>query len=217
VTPDQLKRIGVIDSQIGRVVRIIEDLLTSTRQRKPVLIPLPVDHLVESVVSLMQPAFVGKGVSLLRNIVPVGLSVRGDAEQLQQVLINLLTNALAATSEGGEVEIVVHRQESGTVEHESRESVVQPDEAPMVVLSVRDTGCGMPEEHIGRAFEPFFTTKAIGRGTGLGLFLSRQIVSSHGGSLSIDSRLGEGTTVIVRLPQCEASEAAEVGQVSHGG
>src|SRR6185503_12982998 len=113
VTPEQLKRIGVIDSQIGRVVRIIEELLTSTRQRKPVLTPLPVDTLVDSVVSLMQPAFVGKGVSLLRDAEPAGLAVRGDPEQLQQVMINLLTNALAATSEGGRVEILVRRQDGG--------------------------------------------------------------------------------------------------------
>jgi len=199
-TTDQLKRIGVIDSQINRVVRIIEELLTSTRQRKPTLSPLPVDQLVNSVVTLMQPAFVGKRVALRQDVAVSGLSVWGDAEQLQQVLINLLTNALAATSEGGEAEIAVRLQ----------------DESDMVILSVRDTGCGMPEEHVGRAFEPFFTTKAIGSGTGLGLFLSRQIISSHGGSLSIDSRLGKGTTVTVVLPRCGEREAAQVGQRNHG-
>ena len=158
----------------------------------------------------------GKGVSLLRDAEPAGLAVRGDPEQLQQVMINLLTNALAATSEGGRVEILVRRQNGGSIEPDPREADATPGESAMVVLSVCDTGCGMPEEHIGRAFEPFFTTKAIGSGTGLGLFLSRQIVASHGGSLSIDSQIGKGTTVVVMLPQCEEPEAAHVRPRKYG-
>lgn len=219
-TPDQLKRIAVIDSQIGRVVRIIEDLLVSTRQRKPVLAPLPVAHLVESVVSLMQPAFVGKGVLLRAEPGGEGVSVWGDAEQLQQVLVNLLTNALAATSEGGEVTISVGRRESASIQQEQRsddrQEGVGPGTTQEVTLTVRDTGCGMPEEHVGRTFEPFFTTKAIGNGTGLGLFLSRQIISSHGGALTIESQVGKGTTVLIALPRCLEPEGAQVGERRHG-
>jgi len=70
----------------------------------------------------------------------------------------------------------------------------------MVLVTVRDTGCGIPEEHLARTAEPFFTTKAIGDGTGLGLFLSRQIVAAHGGALSIQSEVGKGTTVTIALP-----------------
>jgi signal transduction histidine kinase len=208
-TADQLKRIAVIDTQISRVVRIIEDLLTSTRQRKPVLAPLSVEALVDSVTTLMQPAFVGKGVGLRRDAVHAGLAVIGDAEQLQQVLINLLTNALAATSEGGEVQIAV---ETGRLNH----AEPAPDGPPMVKLLVRDTGCGMPKEHVGRALEPFFTTKAIGSGTGLGLFLSRQIISAHEGALLIDSEPGKGTTVVVCLPQCVESMVTRMDERPHG-
>jgi signal transduction histidine kinase len=70
----------------------------------------------------------------------------------------------------------------------------------MVTLTVRDTGCGMPEDTVAKAFEPFFTTKAVGDGTGLGLFLSREIVVSHGGSLTIDSVVGKGTMVVIARP-----------------
>jgi signal transduction histidine kinase len=70
----------------------------------------------------------------------------------------------------------------------------------MVTLTVRDTGCGMPDDHVLRAFEPFFTTKAVGDGTGLGLFLSHEIVESHGGSLTIESVVGKGTMVMIALP-----------------
>lgn len=219
-TPDQIKRVAVIDSQISRVVRIIEDLLASTRQRKPVLAPLPVARLVESVVTLMQPAFVGKGVPLRTDPVKDSLTVWGDAEQLQQVLLNLLTNALAATSEGGEVGISVGQAEGMMNEQEQRQEdrTYGADHANafQVTLTVRDTGCGMPAEHLDRAFEPFFTTKAIGNGTGLGLFLSRQIVSSHGGSLTIESQLGRGTTVVIALPSCREPAGAQVEERGYG-
>jgi two-component system NtrC family sensor kinase len=204
-TPDQLKRIAVIDSQIGRVVRIIEDLLVSTRQRKPVLAPLPAANLVESVVNLVQPAFVGKGVSLRADPGGEGLFIRGDAEQLQQVLLNLLTNALAATNEGGEVTI-----SAGPPDGEGAGA------SPEVLLTVRDTGCGMPEDHVGRTMEPFFTTKAIGDGTGLGLFLSRQIVASHGGVLTIESQVGKGTRVTIALPRRLEPEEAQIREGGHG-
>ena len=70
----------------------------------------------------------------------------------------------------------------------------------MVTLAVCDSGCGMPQEDMARAFQPFFTTKAIGKGTGLGLFLSREAVVAHGGQLLLESEVGVGTTVTVVLP-----------------
>lgn len=215
-TPAQLKRIAVIDSQISRVVRIIEDLLASTRQRKPALAPLPVERLVEPVAALMEPAFVGKGVAFKRESGAEGLSVWGDAEQLQQVLVNLLTNALAATTAGGEIVVSVGQREATADERERRVEGADPSHGMMVTLTVRDTGCGMPEEHLDRTFEPFFTTKEIGSGTGLGLFLSRQIVASHGGSLAIESQVGKGTTVAIALPRCSSSEEITVTEPTHG-
>jgi two-component system, NtrC family, sensor kinase len=69
---------------------------------------------------------------------------------------------------------------------------------------VRDTGCGMPESDVQKAFQPFFTTKAVGKGTGLGLFLSRETVLAHGGSLALESEAGRGTTVTITLPGLKA-------------
>ena len=124
----------------------------------------------------------------------------GDVEQLRQVLVNLLTNALAATSPGGDVVIVVGRRAATLTELEVRRRAGQQLVETMVTLTVRDTGCGMPDDHVLRAFEPFFTTKAVGDGTGLGLFLSHEIVESHGGSLTIESVVGKGTMVMIALP-----------------
>jgi signal transduction histidine kinase len=212
VTTEMRKRIEIVESQIARVVRIIEDLLSSTRQRPPRLSRLPVDQLVRTVVALMGPSFAGKGVLLRVEAGPEAPPIRGDVEQLQQVLMNLMTNALAATHTGGEVVISMSSRLATMDEVESRRMAGEPPIATMVVLAVRDTGCGMPNEHLNRAFEPFFTTKAIGDGTGLGLFLSRQIVAVHGGSLLIESQVGKGTTVVITLPGCaEAVAAAQVG------
>jgi signal transduction histidine kinase len=124
----------------------------------------------------------------------------GDVEHLRQVLVNLLTNALAATSPGGDVVIVVGRRVATLTELEVRRRAGQQLVETMVTLTVRDTGCGMPDDHVLRAFEPFFTTKAVGDGTGLGLFLSHEIVESHGGSLTIESVVGKGTMVMIALP-----------------
>ncbi|WP_447972706.1 sensor histidine kinase [Nitrospira sp. Kam-Ns4a] len=206
LTPAMRKRIDIIDSQISRVVRIIEDLLSSTRQRQPAFSRLAADQLVQQVVALMGPSFAGKGVALKTEVGTVGLALWGDEAQLQQVLVNLMANALAATPAGGEVVIAVGQRAASPSEIEARRRAGEPPVETMVTLTVRDTGIGMSEEHRRRAVEPFFTTKAVGDGTGLGLYLSRQIVAAHGGSLTIESELGKGTTVVIALPRCAAEE-----------
>lgn len=200
VTPDMKKRIEIIDEQINRVVQIIQDLLSSTRQRKPEPTWLPVERLVRPVAALMEPAFHAKGVALRVELGPDPPQVWADADKLQQVLVNLLTNALTATPSGGEVRVTVGIRPASTDEADAGARAGRPPVERMVTVTVSDTGCGMPKEHLQRAFEPFFTTKALGRGTGLGLFLSRETVAAHGGCLTIDSEEGKGTTVVIALP-----------------
>lgn len=209
LTPDMQKRVEIIDGQIGRVVRIIEDLLSSTRQRRPVLARLPVVHLVQPVATLMAPSFAAKGVALAVEPCDPSLALQGDVEQLQQVLVNLMANALAATKSGGMVTVLVDRRPITAEEAEARRRAGDAPVAAMIMLTVRDTGCGMPEEHVSRAAEPFFTTKAMGDGSGLGLFLSRQIVHAHGGALSITSQVDKGTSVVISLPAAKAEERGE--------
>ncbi len=199
-TDDMRKRIGIIDGQIGRVVRIIEELLSATRQRKPRLARLPAEELVAPVVGLMGPTFAAKGVRLAVEQSGDPPTLYGDVEQLQQVLVNLMANALGATKAGGTVTIGVSLRPVTVEEAAARRGAGEPEATAMAVVAVRDTGVGMPEEDLRRASEPFFTTKAIGDGTGLGLFLSRQIVNAHGGTLSIESRVGVGTAVTIVLP-----------------
>jgi signal transduction histidine kinase len=205
VTPEMKKTLAIIESELNRVVRIIKDKLSLIRQPKAAREPVRLDHLAQSVVALMEPAYIGKGVSLKADVGLEPAVVMGDVEQLRQVLVNLLTNALAATEAGGNVVVVVGRRAATLAELEERRRTGAPLCDTMVTLTVRDTGCGMPEEHVKRAFEPFFTTKAIGDGTGLGLFISREIIASHGGSLAIESVVGQGTLVVIALPEYTAS------------
>lgn len=200
VTPDMKKRIEVIEGQLTRVVGIIQDLLSSTRQRKPDPTWLPVDRVVSPVAALMEPAFQAKGIALrvaLEDAVPL---VWADAEKLHQVLVNVLANAIAATAPGGSVTITAGSRPATPEEMEVGLRVSNATFATMVTISVRDTGSGMPEENLQKAFTPFFTTKAIGKGTGLGLFISRETVQAHGGTLTLESAVGKGTTVVISLP-----------------
>jgi signal transduction histidine kinase len=199
VTADMKKRIDIVDEQLNRVVRIIQDLLSSTRQRKPEPMWQPADRLVQPVVALMEPAFHAKRVALQVEQAALLPLAWADAEKINQVLVNLLTNALVATGAGGTVTVTMTSRPASADEAEAGQCTGRTIDT-MTLLMVRDTGCGIPQEDLQRVFEPFFTTKAAGKGTGLGLFLSRETVLAHGGSLTIESEVGKGTTVTVSLP-----------------
>ncbi|MGH7230142.1 MAG: sensor histidine kinase [Nitrospiraceae bacterium] len=212
-TPEMRKTIDIIESELNRVVRIIKDKLSSTRRPEAAHTPLRLEHAVRSVATLMRPSFVGKGISLKTDLGGQAMAVLGNVEQIRQVLVNVLTNALAATDAGGEVVVVLGRRAATLGELESRRRSGERPIETMVTVTVRDTGCGMTEEARHRAFEPFFTTKAVGDGTGLGLFLSREIIVAHGGSLEIESVVAKGTMVVIALPSDTGD--TEEGQVLH--
>jgi signal transduction histidine kinase len=205
-TPEMKKRVSVIDEQLTRVVRIIQDLLSSTRQRQPEPTWLPVEQVISPAAVLMEPAFHAKEITLTVEIPGDLPLVWADAEKMHQVLVNLLANALAATPPHGAVRVSVGARAASSDELDRGRRVAQLMSSLVVTVAVRDTGCGMPEADMQKAFEPFFTTKAVGKGTGLGLFLSRETVLAHGGSLSLESETGRGTTVIVTLPGLEPSQ-----------
>jgi signal transduction histidine kinase len=199
-TPEMRKRVAIIDDQLTRVVRIIQDLLSSTRPRQPEPQWLPVEDVVGPSAVLMEPAFHEKGIALTVNIPQDLPLVWADKGKIHQVLVNVLANALAATPAHGKVTVMAGSREASSGELE-RGRLVAEGMSPLVIsIEVQDTGCGMPEEDAQKAFEPFFTTKAVGRGTGLGLFLSRESVVAHGGSLVLASEVGRGTTVTMTLP-----------------
>jgi signal transduction histidine kinase len=211
VTPEMKNRVAVIDEQLTRVVRIIQDLLSSTRQRRPEPRWLPVDQIISPAAVLMEPAFHAKEITMTVEIPQDLPLVWADAEKMHQVMVNILANALAATPPQGAVNISAGTRAASPDELDRGRLMANAMSPLAITIAVQDTGCGMPEADIQKAFEPFFTTKAVGTGTGLGLFLSRETVLAHGGNLSLASETGHGTTVTVTLPglQTESSHITE--------
>ena len=166
-----------------RISSTLRGLLNYARPSPPLLSRINLARLVVDTIAFLenQPILRGK---VLENRVPADLPyVRADANQLSQVLMNLLLNAAEATPEGGH--ITVEAAKLALVES--------------IEIRVSDTGSGIPVEILPHVFEPFFTTK-LGRGTGLGLSISCAYMRSHGGDMRVDSVVGRGTTVTLTLP-----------------
>jgi signal transduction histidine kinase len=112
--------------------------------------------------------------------------VKGDASGLRQVFLNLTVNALQAIDGPGIIAIATSDRENG-----------------MVTASISDTGCGIPSAMLEQIWDPFFTTKEVGKGVGLGLAVSYNIIKKHGGEVSAESKPGKGSKFTVRLPLCQ--------------
>jgi signal transduction histidine kinase len=182
---DTLKEdLEVIHRQANRVAEITTALLTYARQASHQQSLLNPNAVVRSALLLWQPQaerLVHVDTHLEEPLPPI----RGNFTQLQQVVINLLSNALDATPAGGTIAV-------------STRSAGKP--LSSVVLEVADTGSGIPAEHLSRVFDPFFTTKPPGKGTGLGLSVCLGIVQDHHGMITVQSQVGRGATFTVTLP-----------------
>jgi signal transduction histidine kinase len=181
-SPDR-ERLRTIQDQIARVTAIVQSLLDQTRRPALALRPLAPGEMVEGLAELVRPSLVGRGVDLGLEVAPDLPAVGVDRVQLEQALLNLVTNAIDAMPEGGRLRLAARPDGDG------------------VALQVTDSGIGIPPEDLDRVFDPLFTTKPPGKGTGLGLPILREIVEAHGGTVRLESRPGEGTTAVVRLPR----------------
>jgi signal transduction histidine kinase len=175
-----------IVGQIDRISRIITSLLDAVRPQAPKLEATPVAPIVRDLWPLLELAARQRHVTLVERVEPGVPHVRADASQIQQVLINLVVNALEATSGGGAVTVSAR-----AAAHDGHAGVA---------IAVADTGSGIAPELHARIFESFFSTKPRGQGTGLGLAISRDIVRAHGGDIRLESAPGAGSTFTVWLP-----------------
>ena len=172
--------VTVIRQEIERLERMVQNFLDLARLPEPCLRLLAVSDVITRALEVMKPTLEEQAIQV-RTSLSDGLPlVHGDAEQLEQVLLNLLLNAVQAMPEGGVVDIGASWAD-GSLE-----------------VSVSDTGPGIPKESRANLFEPFFTTKA--NGIGLGLSLAKKVVEQHRGSIALKDRHGAGTTVAIRLP-----------------
>ncbi|GAB4482594.1 MAG: hypothetical protein OHK006_01410 [Thermodesulfovibrionales bacterium] len=165
---------------------MVRSLLEFSRKTEFRRKPYSLKYLVEDTVRLLQgdiPSKVEVNVAVTEEI-----WVHVDKQRIQQALLNFIKNAIEAIPDDGSVTVeAVHK----TNEHE-------------VVIAIRDNGIGIEPEKLEKIFEPFFTTKGDEKGSGLGLFVTREIIEEHGGTVQVESRPGEGTTFYVRLPHKEA-------------
>jgi two-component system cell cycle sensor histidine kinase/response regulator CckA len=167
--------------------------------------PLDVNDVVRDVLRLTQ-SLLRKNIHLILHLQEDLPAVNGDFSQLEQVLVNLIVNALDAMPDGGDLKIATHFAPRNQTDLDEVESI--PDEKQEVQISITDTGIGIPVEIQSSIFEPFFTTKPEGKGTGLGLSSAFGIIRQHGGKIEVNSSSGIGATFTVSLPAQVQSHAA---------
>ena len=184
LTDDVASRFAIIEAQVSRVIEIIARFFDVTRRApaEPGLVDL--GRLTRDTAEVVRPGLASVGLALEVGSEAALPPVRGQRDQLQQVILNLLTNAIDATPAGGRIGVTT-RAVPGRSE---------------VEIAVADTGAGIPAADRQRIFEPFFSTKESGRGMGLGLFITAQIVREHEGRIEVESEEGRGSTFRVVLP-----------------
>jgi signal transduction histidine kinase len=173
------EKLRVIQKEVRRLETFLGDLRDFTRPALPVKRKIDLNQVVREVEALMVEAAKERGISLGVKLEPVPF-LEADPNQLKQVLVNLIKNALEATEVDGQILLSTGFQDG------------------QAWLAVRDTGKGMPPEVLENIFHPFFTTKD--KGTGLGLAVIHKIITDHRGSIQVDSAPDHGTTFLVRLP-----------------
>jgi len=189
--PQAQKDIEKIEPACLQARNIIRKLLVFARQTLPERVPVNLGRVVREGMAFFEARLAKDGTELVLDLDPRLPRITADPGQLHQVLVNLVVNALQAMPGGGRLTIQTRAQEG------------------WVHLVLEDTGTGMSEEVLDQAFVPFFTTKDVGEGTGLGLPVVHGIVTSHGGSIAVESKAGEGTRFDIRLPLENATEKAK--------
>ena len=172
--------VGVAKGEITRLDYIVRQFLQAIRPTPPKLAVAQLNDVVRASIELLRPEFENRGIAIQEKLARQLPELRMDPVQIQQALVNLLRNALQAMTKGG-----VLRLQTG---HSSEN----------VWVSVSDSGCGIPAEHVKQIFEPFYTTKK--KGSGLGLMIVQRIVRDHGGGIELESHVGQGSTFRIWLP-----------------
>ncbi|MBI5054988.1 MAG: GHKL domain-containing protein [Nitrospirae bacterium] len=182
------RRVDSIEKNTDRVAAITKDLLQFSRITEPVQKPVNIHTVIDEALSLLKNKL--RNVIVHKTLLNVS-NVMGDAVQLTQVFINILTNSIQAIPESGHINIECSHSDS------------------WVKIKIADTGTGISQENLLKVFDPFFSTKEVGSGTGLGLSLCYGIINQHNGEIDIESREGLGTTVTVRLPAANGKNAGK--------
>jgi signal transduction histidine kinase len=179
---------GLALKEVDRICGLITDLLSFARPSKPNVAPENVNDVVDNIARILESQAKEKNVEVTRDFGANLPKVWIDREQMKQVFMNLILNAIQAMKEGGAIAI-------------STRAVTRNEAQPsgeFVQIEIKDTGVGIPEENLQHIFDPFFTSKD--EGSGLGLAVSHQIVQEHGGFVTVESTIGKGTSFFVHVP-----------------
>ncbi len=192
--PALKKDMEIISGEAQRCAGIVKGLLEFARDYQPKMTVCQINQVLIDSLRLVECQAVFQNVAILRQLGDHLPPVMADQNQLKQVFINIFINAGQAMQEmkRGELRISTRLADEGD---------------GGLLITIADSGCGVPEEQLGKLFDPFFTTKGTG-GTGLGLSVSYGIIQAHGGSITAESTLGVGTTFIIRLPAASADAVA---------
>ncbi|MHB0914680.1 MAG: GAF domain-containing sensor histidine kinase [Thermoleophilia bacterium] len=185
------KNLLIIEKETLRARDIVRNLLDFSRQDAVCKDDISITEVLENTMKLLRKQAELANVEVVQRIGDKVANVHADPNQIKQVFINILNNAIFAMPDGGRLTITV------------REINPAGDEG-RVEIAFKDTGIGIAAEKLDKVFEPFFTSKDAGEGTGLGLSVSRRIVDEHGGSIDVDSMVGGGSTFTVNLPTAKA-------------
>ena len=192
--PELQKELELIVRETTRVSAIARGLLDFARESKPQKRPCNINDLILHTLALVERQAVFQNIRIVKNLDPQVPIILLDANQIQQVFMNILLNAADAMSQEGTLTITSNF----------------PPGNSFVRVKFTDTGCGIPEENLTRIFDPFFTTKAEKKGTGLGLAVSYGIIERHRGRIEVQSELNRGTTIAIHLPLEAAEEVPSV-------
>jgi two-component system NtrC family sensor kinase len=171
---------------VQRCKRITQNLLRFSRRTKSMIETVDLNGFIQEVVDLMEREARTSGIKFFSEPDPALPAVSSDPSQLQQVFLNLITNAIDAHD----------GKPYGSIRIRTRADA----ERQVANVTIADAGSGIKPEHLSRIFDPFFTTKAVGKGTGLGLSICYSIVKRLGGSLTVQSEVGKGTEFTIQLP-----------------
>ncbi|MCQ9205031.1 MAG: ATP-binding protein [Omnitrophica bacterium] len=198
---DILEVVDMVRSSVKRADTIINSLLDFSRSKKLDLQLQDINSILESSLTLVGHSFKLENVEIVKEVKDNICKVSVDKNKIEQVFVNLFLNSLQAMSQGGKLTIKaynMHLDQVGMGIGSRKEDSFKVGE-PVVVVEIKDTGCGISEDDSKRVFDPFFTTKGANKGIGLGLSVTRNIISMHRGLIALESRIGEGTKVTVTL------------------
>jgi two-component system NtrC family sensor kinase len=183
IPEESRQKLRMMEQETLRVRKIIRNLLDFSRQRTPSMQPGDLLLPLRETVAFLRGAAERSSVRIVEDYPAAPVTVSMEPNEIKQVFINIMNNALHAMQDGGELSV--------------RAAVTRENEA---VVEFSDTGNGIPPEHLKKIFEPFFSTKGSSDGTGLGLSISYRIMQNHGGRIDVDSTEGRGSRFRVVLP-----------------